>query len=142
MLNWTLRDARSDYEYLLPSMTQYHSETPLLNSEQWLHEFINVNLHESLNELGPSPKTVCLYTLGFEQNFNCSENNCVLHSDWGVCFHEVRNEISPILSEIEPFSSRQALVTTWIDGFMSRRFPSISFGYQSLVNNAPFTIHF
>lgn len=141
MLNWATRDANSDYQYLLPSMTLYHSEDPLIPQDQWLHEFINVNLHESFNEFGPNPKTECLYTLGFERNYGCSEHNCAIHCDWGICFHEVRNELSPIFSDIESFSERKAVVTNWLDGFMSRRFPNISFGYSSLIYNTPFTIH-
>ena len=141
MLDWTTRDAHSDYQYLFPSMTIYNPIQPLGTSDQWLHEFINVNLHESLNEFGPSPQTECLYTLGFMQCYTCSESNCAIHCDWCVCFHKVRNEMSSIFFDIAPFSQKRTLVTAWLNGFMNRRFPSIGFDYPSLIYNTPFTIH-
>ena len=141
LLNWVARDAHDEYEGNKTTLESYHPETPMPPSDQWLHEFLNVNLNETTVDLGPNPKTECLYYLGFEQSYHCSEANCVLHCDWGICFHEVKNERSEVFSDLQSFNTKRELVTGWLDQFMTRRFPNITFGYDCLVNNAPFTIH-
>ena len=100
-----------------------------------------MNLNETLEDSGPSLKSECLYYLGFEQAFQCSETNCVLHCDWGICLHEVKNERSDTFADLQPFQRKREMVTTWLDQFITRRFPNISLGYNCLIHNGPYTIH-
>ena len=142
MLQWAQNDSHNDFVSTQDQLKIYSPDGLIPSEDNWLTEFISVNLDENLLNAPYGCKTEALYYIGFEQMFDCLEYNCVSHCSWGIHFHEVLNEQRNTIQDLHTDGTLMLTYTNWIDQFMRSKFPSICFDYNSLLFNHQPIIHY
>ena len=106
---------------------------PLTPRDQWLLPFINDQLQSLRDEKPTSEETV--YHFGFEQEFDCSETNCVMHSHWSFHFRPVKRLQLPTITDLNDFQQLKSEISDALRHFLSSRFPSLVFTEETLLDN-------
>ena len=141
LLTWAQEDCHDDFINSDTSLAIYRPDGLVPDRENWLSEFISVNLDHVGEDSVYGCKTEGLYYIGFEQRFDCLEFNCVNHCDWGIHFHEVLNEQRETVLDLQSDSILETTLSGWINTLMQSRFPNICFNYDSLILNQEPVIH-
>ena len=99
----------------------------------WLSPFLEHHLSPRYSDYIQDGRTHANYFFGVEQLFNCSDQNCVYHTQWHFHFMEVLDTDTTNIWSLADNTVPQ--FTIWVDQFISRRFPSIVYTYTSLIGD-------
>ena len=113
--------------------TEYIPIRPLVSDDQWLLPFINDQLQSISDEKTSNHET--LYHFGFEQEFDCSETNCVMHSHWSFHFRPVKRSQLLTISDLNDFQQLRSEISDALQHFLHSRFPSLIFTEETLLNS-------
>lgn len=80
------------------------------------------------------PEDRIIFYLAFERKFDCGEKDCVLHSSWSLHIKRLDDDDEDIGEAID-LTCLHLHVEDWLTSFLNLRFPSITFDYESLLNN-------
>ena len=115
------------------STSEYIPAKLLASQDQWLLPFINDQLGSINDEKLTDEKTI--YHLGFEQEFDCSETNCVMHSHWSFHFRPVKRPQLMTISDLNDFQQLRPEISDALQQFLKSRFPSLVFTEETLLDN-------
>ena len=113
---------------------EYEPTTPLSSNDEWLLPFIHDQLHP--DNLCPNDGVETIYYLGFENEFNCPEANCILHSHWSFHFRPVRRSQIETVTDLNDDNLLETKIQDSLGAFMQSRFPSVHFTRASLLNDS------
>ena len=130
---WVVRELHSDVMARVDDNFYYQPSSSVPQELHWLSVFVN----DSMVQITPATDSDCLspkhFYLAFEQEFNCSDRNCVFHHNW--CFHFRRIDLDEeTIQGSYDFGVLEVDVEAWLESFLELRFPAISFDFESLVN--------
>ena len=130
-LNWVqtelVHSLSTDHE------PKYEPAQSVPSLDDWLVPFIHDQLHPDNICLNDDPQTT--YFFGFENEFDCLEANCVLHSHWSFHFRPVRRPGAQTVTDLNDIGTLDARIQDSLGSFLSSRFPSLHFTRDSLLAN-------
>ena len=113
---------------------EYEPITPLSPDDEWLIPFVHDQLHP--DNLCPDDGPQTIYFLGFENEFDCPEANCILHPHWSFHFRPVRRPNVQTISDLNDNDLLETKIQDSLDSFLQSRFPSVHFTRTSLLTNS------
>ena len=99
----------------------------------WLGAFVNDKMMDITPRNDPDPCGVKHFYIGLEQEFDCNEVNCIFHHTW--YFHCKRIYLDDeTIQDSHDFGCLELEFQSWLESFLTLRFPAIEFDYSSLIS--------
>ena len=74
-----------------------------------------------------------LLYIAYERSYDCIETNCVMHSSWSLHVKRINSAEDTVLEAYEN-GFLQDEIKDWIESLLEKRFPSITFDFESLID--------
>ena len=108
-----------------------HSSVP--ENVHWLSAFVNDKMMDITPASDPDCRGMKRFYIGFEQDFDCQEVNCLYHHTW--YFHCKKFDIDDeTVQGSNDCGCLEFEFEAWLESFLTLRFPAIDFDYESLMN--------
>ena len=112
---------------------EYEPAHSVSRDDEWLLPFIHDQLHPDNSCPDITPQTT--YFFGFENEFDCSEANCILHSHWSFHFRPVQRPGLQTIFDLNDSQLLDSKIEDSLGEFLHSRFPSVHFTRDSLMNH-------
>ena len=108
-----------------------HTSVP--SELHWLGAFVNDHMMDVTPASDSDSSGVKHFYMGLEQEFDCSEVNCIFHHTWYFHFKRINLDDETVQSSYD-FGSLELDVEAWLQSFLTLRFPAIEFDYDNLLS--------
>ena len=124
----------TDVQDEFPHETQFQPLSTVHPDYHWLTALISNTISSMSDYPDFQPDDRILLYLAFERSFDCNEKDCVIHSSWSLHIKRLDDSEDNIGESID-LTCLHHHVEDWLTSFLSIRFPSLSFDYDSLLRN-------
>ena len=133
-LHWVQTRLIEDIKDEFPNDTHFEPTGEVHPDYHWLTPLISNTLTSMADYPDFDPEDRMQLYLGFERNFDCHEKECAVHSSWSIHIKRLNDDAENI-GEALDICCLHLTVEDWLQDFLQLKFPSITFDYDSLLNN-------